>query len=123
MASFEPGHLHIHREPLQPGDFGYDIKIDYQVIQDPVEGKSMQFDMQGQVKGKKGVQDFKETFVLPKDQFYNFASKGFEIAKKYGIPAHADLRSMHKYYDMMFKDVRQQLGHQLGEPIKPEHLE
>ena len=26
MASFEPGHLHIHREPLQPSDFGYDIK-------------------------------------------------------------------------------------------------
>ena len=49
MASFEPGHLHIHREPLQPGDFGYDIKIDYQVVQDPREGKSMQFDMHGRI--------------------------------------------------------------------------
>ena len=55
MASFEPGHLHIHREPLQPSDFGYDIKIDYQVVQDPKEGKSMQFDMHGQINKK----DFK----------------------------------------------------------------
>ena len=63
MASFEPGHLHIHREPLQPSDFGYDIKIDYQVVQDPKEGKSMQFDMHGQINQK----DFKESFTLPKD--------------------------------------------------------
>ena len=119
MASFEPGHLHIHREPLQPGDFGYDIKIDYQVVQDPKEGKSMQFDMHGQINKK----DFKETFILPKDQFYNFAKVGFDIAKKNGIPPYASLASMHKYFDMMFEDVRKQLGHELGEPMKPEHLE
>ncbi len=118
MASFEPGHLHIQREPLQPGDFGYDIKIDYQVVQDPKEGKSMQFDMHGQINGK----DFKETFLLAKDQFFNFAKVGFDIAKKHGMPSHATLISLHKTYDMMFQDVRKQLDYELGEPVKPEHL-
>ncbi|MGO2200985.1 DUF5064 family protein [Pseudomonas helleri] len=119
MASFEPGHLHIHREPLQPGDFGYDIKIDYQVVQDPKEGKSMQFDMHGQINGK----DFKESFTLPKDMAFDFARVAFKIAVKKGIPNNANILSMHKYYDLMFKDVREQLDVKPGDPVKPEHLE
>ena len=119
MASFEPGHLHIHREPLQPGDFGYDIKIDYQIVQDPKEGKSMQFDMHGQI----NKQEFKESFTLPKDMAYNFAHDAFRIAVKHGIPKTADIRSMHGYYDKMFADVLAQLNHKPGDPIKPEHLE
>ena len=119
MASFEPGHLHIHREPLQPSDFGYDIKIDYQVVQDPKEGKSMQFDMHGRI----NQNDFKESFTLPKDQWFDFARVGFKIAVDNGMPTSANILSMHKYYDLMFKDVRQQLDVQLGDPVKPEHLE
>jgi len=30
---------------------------------------------------------------------------------------------MHKYYDLMFKDVREQLNVKPGDPVKPEHLE
>ena len=118
MASFEPGHLHIHREPLQPGDFGYDIKIDYQVVQDPKEGKSMQFDMHGQI----NKQDFKDSFTLPKDLAYNFASEAFKIAVKHGIPKTADIRAMHGHYDKMFADVKAKLDLKPGEPVKPEHL-
>lgn len=119
MASFDPGHLHIRRAPLQPGDFGYDIKIDYQVVQDPKEGRSMQFDMHGQINGK----DFKESFTLPKDMAFDFARVGFKIAVKNGMPKSATIWSMHKEYDEMFEDVRKQLGHELGDPVKPEHLE
>ena len=119
MASFEPGHLHIHREPLQPSDFGYDIKIDYQVVQDPKEGKSMQFDMHGQINQK----EFKESFTLPKDMAYNFAHDAFQIAVKHGIPkTHSSVGSQHKHYDLMFEDVRKQLDMKSGDPVKPEHL-
>ena len=118
MASFEPGHLHILRAPLQPGDFGYDIKIDYQVVQDPKEGKSMQFDMHGEINGK----DFKEQFSLPKDLAYNFASEAFHIAVRHGIPKTADIRAMHGYYDKMFADIKGQLDLKPGDPVKPEHL-
>lgn len=113
MATFEPGHLHIHREPLQPGDFGYDIKIDYQVVQDPEKGKSMQFDMHGQINHK----DFKESFTLPKDLAYNFAHYAFQIAVKHGAPPTADIRTMHKEYDLMFEDIKHQLGIKPGDPI------
>lgn len=119
MASFEPGHLHIHREALNTQDFSYDIKIDYQVVQDPKEGKSMQFDMHGHINHK----DFKDTFTLPKDMAFNFAQVAFKIAVKNGMPGNATIIAMHKYYDLMFKDVREQLNVQPGDPVKPEHLE
>ena len=32
------------------------------------------------------------------------------------MPTSANILSMHKYYDLMFKDVRQQLDVQLGDP-------
>ncbi len=118
MASFVPGHIHIQREALQPGDFGYDIKIDYQVVQDPKEGKSMQFDMHGQINKK----DFKETFILPKDMAYNFAHYAFRLAVKHGIPSTANILPMHEHYNKMFSDVKEQLGIKPGDPVKPEHL-
>ncbi|WP_095106697.1 DUF5064 family protein [Pseudomonas sp. Irchel 3E20] len=124
MATFEPGHLHIHRAPLQPGDFGYDIKIDYEVVQSPKDGASMQFTMHGNIIGKDRVsRDFKEQFTLPRDLAYNFASEAFHIAEKYGVPHEADIRSMHNYYDRMFSDVQAQLRVKPGDPVKPEHLE
>ncbi|MCK9799901.1 DUF5064 domain-containing protein [Pseudomonas chlororaphis] len=119
MATFEPGHLHIQRAPLQPGDFGYDIKIDYEVVHDPKEGSAMHFTMHGEIQEK----PFKEEFTLPKDLAYNFASEAFHVAVKYGIPKNADLRSMHGHYDRMFEDIREQLHAKPGDPVKPEHLE
>ena len=119
MAIFNPGYLHIERESLGPHDFSYEIVIKYQVVQDPKEGKSMQFDMSGQINGK----EFKESFTLPKDMAFDFARVGFKIAVKNGIPNNANILSMHKYYDLMFKDVREQLDVKPGDPVKPEHLE
>jgi hypothetical protein len=120
MAQFEPGHLHIERHALTPDDVSYDICLDYQVFSDPKEGKGMQFTMHGSIQGK----DVKETFFLPKDQAYNFASNVTKIAEKYGIPkTHSSIGSVHKHYDLMFEDVRVQLNMKSGDPVKPEHLE
>ena len=119
MATFEPGHLHIQREALQRNDFGYDININYHVVEDHEKGKSMQFDMHGQINGK----EFKDSFTLPKDMAFDFARHGFKIAVKNGIPSNANILSMHKYYDLMFEDVREKLDVKPGDPVKPEHLE
>jgi hypothetical protein len=39
MATFEPGHLHIERHALTKDDVSYNLCIDYEVTQDPKEGK------------------------------------------------------------------------------------
>ncbi|AZD62535.1 DUF5064 family protein [Pseudomonas chlororaphis] len=120
MAQFEPGHLHIERHALNKDDVSYNICIDYEVAQDPKEGKGMQFKMHGTIQGKA----VDEPFFLPKDQAYNFASNVTKIAEKYGIPkAMSSIGSVHKHYDAMFEDVRVQLNVKSGDPIKPEHLE
>jgi len=120
MAIFEPGHLHIERHALTPDDVSYDLCLDYQVVTDPKEGKGMQFTLHGSIQGK----DMKETFFLPKDQAYNFASNVTKIVEKYGIPkTHSSIGSQHKHYDLMFEDVRVQLNMKSGDPVKPEHLE
>lgn len=116
---FEPGHLHITRAPMQPHDFGYDIHIHYEVRQDPKEGASMHFVMEGEIKGNA----FKDEFELPKDMAFNFASEAFHIAVKHGMPKGADLRTMHGQYDAMFEDIREKLNIKSGDPVKPEHLE
>ncbi|PTT25857.1 DUF5064 family protein [Pseudomonas sp. B21-051] len=120
MAQFEPGHLHIERHALNKDDVSYDLCLDYQVFTDPKDGKGMQFTLHGSIQGK----DMKETFFLPKDQAYNFASNVTKIAEKYGIPkTHSSIGSQHKHYDLMFEDVRVQLNMKSGDPVKPEHLE
>ena len=120
MATFEPGHLHIQRHALNKDDVSYDVCIDYEVSQDPKEGKGMLFTMHGNIQGK----DLKETFYLPKDQAYNFASNVTKIAEKSGIPkALSSIGSNHQYYDAMFEDVRARLDMKSGDPVKPEHLE
>ncbi|MHC8365637.1 DUF5064 family protein [Pseudomonas sp. ZT5P21] len=120
MATFEPGHLHIERHALTDDDVNYNVCIDYEVTQDPKEGKGMLFTMHGNIQGK----DMKESFFLPKDQAYNFASNVTKIAEKYGIPkTHSQIGSIHKNYDAMFEDVRVQLNMKSGDPVKPEHLE
>ncbi|MNI38280.1 hypothetical protein D3C73_924130 [compost metagenome] len=120
MATFEPGHLHIERHALTSDDVSYNLHLEYEVTQDPKEGKGMTFTLHGSMQGK----DMKESFFLPKDQAYNFASNVTKIAEKYGIPkSHSNIGSIHKHYDRMFEDVRVQLNMKSGDPVKPEHLE
>ncbi|WP_223458028.1 MULTISPECIES: DUF5064 family protein [unclassified Pseudomonas] len=120
MATFEPGHLHIERHALNKDDVSYNIYLDYEVSQDPKEGKGMLFKMHGSIQNK----DMSESFFLPKDMAYNFASNVTKIAEKHGIPkTHSNIGSVHKHYDKMFEDVRVQLNMKSGDPVKPEHLE
>lgn len=120
MATFEPGHLHIERHALNKDDVSYNLHIDYEVTQDPKEGKGMLFTMHGSIQGT----DMEEKFFLPKDQAYNFAHNITQIAEKYGMPkVYSSIGSMHKYYDEMFEDVRVQLDMKSGDPVRPEHLE
>ncbi|RON33664.1 DUF5064 family protein [Pseudomonas brassicacearum] len=120
MATFEPGHLHIERHALNKDDVSYNLCIDYEVHQDPKEGKGMLFTMHGNIQGR----EMEEKFFLPKDQAYNFGSNVTHIAEKYGIPKmYSAIGSMHKNYDVMFEDVRVQLDMKSGDPVKPEHLE
>ncbi|TWD42973.1 DUF5064 family protein [Pseudomonas sp. SJZ131] len=120
MATFEPGHLHFERHALNDEDVSYNLCLDYEVSEDPQEGKGMQFTLHGSAQGK----DVNESFFLPKDQAYNFASNVTKIVEKYGIPkTHSSIGSVHKHYDAMFEDVRVQLDMKSGDPVKPEHLE
>ncbi|MFK0086658.1 DUF5064 family protein [Pseudomonas sp. NPDC090755] len=120
MAMFTPGHLHIERHALTPTDVSYDINLDYEVASDPSKGKGIQFKMHGSIQGKA----MNETFFLPKEEAYNFASNVTKIAEQYGIPKHlSNIGSVHKHYDLMFEDIRVQLNMKSGDPIKPEHFE
>ena len=120
MATFESGHLHIERHALNGDDVSYNVHIDYEVTQDPHDGKGMLFTVHGTIQGK----EMKESFFLPKDQAYNFASNVTKIAEQYGIPkTHSQIGSIHKHYDLMFEDVRVQLNMKSGDPVSPEHLE
>ena len=69
-------------------------------------------------------QGHEETFFLPKEEAYNFASNVTKIAEKYGIPkTHSQIGSVHKHYDLMFEDIREQLDMKSGDPVNPEHFE
>ncbi|MEB0046345.1 MULTISPECIES: DUF5064 family protein [unclassified Pseudomonas] len=120
MATFEPGHVHIERHALTDDDVSYNVCIDYEVTQDPKDGKGMAFTVHGIIQGTA----MKESFFLPKDQAYNFASNVTKIAEQHGIPkTHSSIGSIHKHYDAMFEDVRVQLNMKSGDPVNPEHLE
>lgn len=120
MAIFEPGHLHIERHALNDHDVSYDLKISYEVTQDPAKGKGVQFQMIGSIQGT----ELKEQFWLPKEEAYNFARNITQIAEKYGIPkAYSSIGSQHKYYDQMFEDVRAKLNMQSGDPVDIKHFE
>ncbi|MBX8508841.1 DUF5064 family protein [Pseudomonas cichorii] len=117
---FEPGHLHITHAALQNTGFSYDIHIHYEVQEDPKEGTSMHFTMQGEINGK----SFTEEFRLPRDLAFNFAHDASRIGIKYGLPNRAAMPiDLHKDYDRMFNDIREKLHARSGEPVKPEHLE
>lgn len=120
MATFEPGHLHIERHALNKADGSYNVCIDYHLAQDAAKGQGMLFTLHGSIQGHA----VEESFFLPKDQAYNFASNVTKIAEKHGLPkALSSIGSNHKHYDAMFEDVRVQLNRQPGDPVAPEHLE
>jgi len=121
MATFTPGHLHIERHALTKDDVSYDLNIEYEVAPDPnSRDKGMQFKMHGSIQGK----DMSETFFLPKVEAYNFASNVTKIAEQYGIPKHlSNIGSIHKHYDMMFEDIRQQLNMKSGDAIDLKEFE
>ncbi|MFK3796499.1 DUF5064 family protein [Pseudomonas sp. NPDC088444] len=115
---FEPGHLHIARPALQPDDVSYDLHIRYEVSQTD-SGPGMHFTLKGDINGTA----VNESFDLPKDLAYNFASDVSRLAEKHGLPKNTDLHEMHGQYDAMFEDIRDQLDMKSGDPVKPEHLE
>ncbi|RRV08336.1 DUF5064 family protein [Pseudomonas sp. v388] len=117
---FEPGHLHITHAALQQSDITYDLHLRYEVVEDAKEGKSVSFTMEGEING----QSFSEQFQLPRDLAFNFAHDASRIGIRHGLPGAASLPlHLHKDYDRMFEDIRDQLGAKSGEPVKPEHLE
>ncbi|MDD0975029.1 DUF5064 family protein [Pseudomonas fontis] len=122
MAQFQPGHVHIERTALNQNDHSYDLNINYEVLQDPKEGRGIQFHMSGSVEGK----TVDEKFFLPKDQVLpSFLSLATRKAQSYLAPPKKfeSLGSPHKLYDAMFEDIRRLLDVKSGDPIKPEHLE
>ncbi len=120
MAQFTPGHLHIERHALNKADHSYNICVDYEVTQDPKDGKGMQFRMHGTIQDK----TVDEKFFLAKDQAFDFARSIDRIAKQYGVPPKAVVTSAHDmYYDAMFEDIRGKLDVKSGDPINPQHLE
>jgi len=120
MAKFEPGHLHIERHALNKDDVSYDLNLNYEVSTNPKGEKGIQFTMHGSIQGK----DMNETFFLPKGEAYNFAINVTRIAEKYGIPkTHSKIGSTHKYYDLVFEDIRRQLDMKSGDPVNIQHFE
>ena len=120
MATFEPRQLHIERHALTPKDVSYNLKISYEVTQDPKQGKGIQFRMHGSIQDK----NVDETFWLPKEEAYNFARNVTQIAERYGIPKElSSIGSQHKHYDLMFEDIRQKLNMQSGDAVDVRHFE
>ncbi|MBC3954685.1 MULTISPECIES: DUF5064 family protein [Pseudomonas] len=117
---FEPGHLHMTHAAFQRSDVSYDIHLRYELSQDPKEGTGIHFTMQGEINEK----TFSEVFRLPGDLAFNFAHDAGRIAIRHGLP-HSDSLPIarHPDYDRMFEDIRNKLGVESGDPVKPEHLE
>ena len=99
-------------------DVGYDIHIRYDLAQTG-SGAGMQFSMKGEINGNR----FSESFDLPKDLAYNFASEASRIAEKHGLPRDIEIGATHAEYDLMFEDIRKTLDMKSGDPVKPEHLQ
>ncbi|AIR89655.1 DUF5064 family protein [Pseudomonas cremoricolorata] len=119
MTLFNPGHLHIERHALNKDDHSYDLCIDYEVFQDPKEGLGMTFRLHGTIEN----QPVDDSFFLAKDQAFDFARHVTRLAERHGLPKSAtSLASSHKFYDLMFEDIRAQLHVKSGDPMKPEHL-
>lgn len=122
MAQFQPGHVHIMRTALNSNDYSYELNINYEVAQDPREGRGIEFRMHGSIEGKQ----VDEKFFLTKDQVLpSFLSITTRKAQSY-LPEGKKFESLgspHKLYDAMFEDIRAKLDVKSGDPIKPEHLQ
>ncbi|MBJ9976125.1 DUF5064 family protein [Pseudomonas sp. S75] len=122
MAQFHPGRVHIERTALNRNDHSYDLAIEYEAIQDPKEGRGIQFHMHGSIED----QPVDERFFLAKDQVLpSFLMQLTRRAQAYlAAPKKFEsLASPHRLYDHMFEDIRQTLDVKSGDPIKPEHLQ
>ena len=116
---FEPGHLHITHVALLPSDVSYTLDLHYQTASDAVEGPGMQFTLTGNLAGE----TVEESFQLPRDSAFNFASQIDRIARRHGLPEGQKLLLIdHHDYDRMFADVREQLDRHSGDPMQPEHI-
>ena len=77
---FEPGHLHLVSLPgLDQQDIN--IHIRYEVRQNAESGAYVHFDMDGEIDGK----PFSDSFELPRDTAFNFASDATRVAQKHGL--------------------------------------
>lgn len=102
---FEPGHLHLVSLPgLDQQDIN--IHIRYEVRQNAESGAYVHFDMDGEIDGK----PFSDSFELPRDTAFNFASDATRVAQKHGLhPKFGAITRVHKEYDAMFEDIRAKL--------------
>lgn len=110
---FEPGHLHLVSLPgLDQQDIN--IHIRYEVRQNAESGAYVHFDMDGEIDGK----PFSDSFELPRDTAFNFASDATRVAQKHGLhPKFGAITRVHKEYDAMFEDIRAKLHAHPGEPV------
>ncbi|KAF1052923.1 MAG: hypothetical protein GAK43_01682 [Stenotrophomonas maltophilia] len=110
---FEPGHLHLQVLPGLDRQ-ALDIHLRYDVQHDAERGAYVHFTMDGSIDGNA----FQESFDLPKDQAFNFASDATRLAQKHGLHPHfGSITRVHKEYDDMFEDIRQKLGTHSGDPV------
>lgn len=120
MAQFTPGHLHIERHALNKADHSYNFCVDYEVAQDPKDGKGVQFRLHGTIEDK----PVDESFFLSKNEWYDFARSIDTITTRNGLPVKGIATSAHNmHYDAMFEDIRGKLDVKSGDPIDPSHLE
>lgn len=115
---FEPGHLHLVSLPgLDQQDIN--IHIRYEVRQNAESGAYVHFDMDGEIDGK----PFSDSFELPRDTAFNFASDATRVAQKHGLhPKFGAITRVHKEYDAMFEDIRAKLHAHPGEPVDLERI-
>jgi hypothetical protein len=115
---FEPGHLHLEHSPVQPQDVAYRLDITYEPRSD-ANGAVMHFQITGDIGGK----PLDQSFELPSDLAFNFASDIDHLARQHGLPATQVIPvRLHRQYDAMFNDIQHKLGRHTGDPIEPDHL-
>ncbi|WP_263262612.1 DUF5064 family protein [Pseudomonas sp. RIT-PI-S] len=115
---FEPGHLHLEHTPVQPRDVAYQLDITYEP-RGNASGAVMHFQVAGDIAG----QAVHESFDLPRDLAFNFASDIDHLARRHGLPATQVLPiSLHRQYDAMFADIQHKLERHCGDPVDLDHL-
>ena len=116
---FRPGNLHFSCNPLYAGEIGYKIDLKYDVRKNSGNETVVHFEMNGVIDSKV----FSESFELPSDVAYNFASNVSRVAMRHGLPSSAlHPEKEHLQYDQAFNDIREKLQASSGTPVKPEHL-